>query len=113
MEDFLAQIRAANSANLYYMALFCTLTLPDICGSLEAPNGQAKHPLYTQWFDKYVAPKYYGFLDGETCYRFRCSMLHQGTSRPHSQNGKYSRIIFLEPNSKGFVKHNNVMNEIG
>ncbi len=109
MNDFLSQIRAANSANLYYVALFCTLALPDICSSLEAPDGRTTAARYEYWFDKFVAPKYHSFLDGRTCYQFRCSILHQGTTQ--HPNSQYSRIIFLEPDSSGFVMHNNVLND--
>ncbi len=41
MQDFLDQIRAANQANLFYVALMSALALPDICGALESPDGRA------------------------------------------------------------------------
>jgi hypothetical protein len=86
------------------------LALPDICGALEAADGRSNDKRYKQWFDNYVAPKYHGTFDGITCYRFRCSILHQGqTQHPNSQ---YSRIVFLEPGSSGMVMHNNVMDDV-
>ncbi len=109
MNDILNQIRTANASGLYYVALFSALAVPDICGALEAPDGLSTGARYAAWFDQYVAPTYHGTLDGQTCYQFRCSMLHQGsTQHPKSQ---YHRIIFLEPTG-GMILHNNVMNDV-
>lgn len=109
MRDVLAQIRQALGANLYYLALFAALAMPDICGAIDAEDGQATGRTYAEWFDKYVAPKYRGSLTGEDCYQFRCSLLHQGSLR--SRKGKYSRLIFVEPSATTNVFHNNVLND--
>lgn len=109
MRDLLAQIRAANSAGLYYVSLFSALALPDICGALDAPDGLANGSRYKAWFDCHVAPKYSGLLDGCTCYQFRCSLLHQGSTQ--HPNSRYKRILFLEPGSSTIVAHNNVLND--
>jgi len=109
MQDLLQQIRSANEYRLYYVALFSSLALPDICGALEAADGMASKARYIQWFDQHVAPRYHGFLDGETCYQFRCSMLHQGTT--HHPQSRYSRVLFVEPGTLGLVMHNNVLND--
>lgn len=109
MKDMLQQIRNASEARLYYVALFTALALPDICGALESNDGQANKQRFIAWFDAHVAPQYNGFLDGETCYNFRCSMLHQGSTQ-HSKS-RYSRILFLEPGSSGLVMHNNILND--
>jgi hypothetical protein len=109
MKDVLAQIRQALGADLYYLALFTALTMPDICGAIDAEDGNASPRKYAEWFDKYVAPKYEGFLTGEDCYAFRCSLLHQGTLRSHK--GQYSRLIFVEPSATTNVFHNNILND--
>lgn len=109
MQDIVDQTRAASAQGLYYVALFTALTLPDICGALEAGNGIATCQRYIDWFDRNVAPRYSSFLDGDACYRFRCSLLHQGTTQ-HPKS-KYSRILFLEPGSSGMILHNNVLND--
>jgi hypothetical protein len=106
MEDLLGQIRRALQANLYYAALFPVLALPDICGALESPDGEANKPKYAAWFDKWVAQRYRGTLTGDDCYYLRCSLLHQGTTR-HAKS-TYSRVLFLEPNTIGFA-HNNIL----
>ncbi len=109
MLDLLQQTRSAASCQLYYLALNSALALPDICGALEAPDGRASGPRYAAWFDKHVAPLYDGTLDGDTCYRFRCSMLHQG--RTQHPKAKYARLVFIEPGATHDVLHNNVLND--
>jgi hypothetical protein len=46
MEELIRQIREANSAGLYYLALFAAIALPDICGALEAADGRANDDRY-------------------------------------------------------------------
>jgi hypothetical protein len=58
MRDFLDQIEASLDANLYYVALFVSLAVPDICGTIDSDNGQATKGKYIQWFDKYITPRY-------------------------------------------------------
>ncbi len=109
MRDFLEQIRVAlEDSRLYYLTLFTCLTIPDICGAMGSANGKATSEKYKEWFDKYVAHKYSSFLTSEDCYRFRCSLLHQGRSQ-HSMSS-YSRILFVEPSTTTNVYHRNVLN---
>ena len=51
MQDIIQQVRAVNGADLYYVALFSALALPDICAALEAADGQASKAKYVAWFD--------------------------------------------------------------
>ncbi len=96
MEDLLRQIELSLENNLYYLALFSILTLPDMCGAIDSIDGKASESNYINWFDKYVTPKYdENYLDGEVVYKYRCSTLHQGTSS-HPKN-KYARLMFFEP----------------
>ena len=103
MRDLLEQIRAGLKANLYYLSLFTALAVPDICGAIGSEDGQAGRPKYIDWFNRYVADKYRGYLTAEDCYLFRCSLLHQGSSQ-HPQSG-YSRVIFIEPSATKLVVH--------
>jgi hypothetical protein len=112
MRDLLRQIETALDANLYYLALFGALTIPDICGAVDSDDGTANRSKYIQWFDEFIGPKYrYSsqiFLSGEDCYHFRCSLLHQGFSQhPRST---YARVIFVEPAATTNVFHCNVLN---
>ncbi len=81
MKNLLEQIKKGLNNNLYYLSLFAVLSIPDICGGIDSENGEADKNKYVQWFNKYVARKYTGFLDGEDSYYFRCSLLHQGSSQ--------------------------------
>ena len=117
MRDFLEQIQTALDSGLYYLALFASLGVPDICGAIGSNDGKATKGKYIEWFDKYVAHKYSAcvgvaherieFLTGEDCYRFRCLLLHQGSS----QLGRYSRVIFVEPSVTTIVAHCNVLHD--
>lgn len=110
MDELLDQIEASYKLGHFYVALFCCLVLPDICGAISSADGTARGQRYKDWFDKYVAPKYDGNFDGGNCYAFRCAALHQGKSE--HQNLGYKRVIFLAPTdgAQAFM-HNNVLND--
>ena len=108
MKDFLAQIEKGLDENLYFLSLFSALAIPDLCGAMGSKNGLATKEKYTAWFDKCVAQKYNGFLSGNNCYYFRCSLLHQGSSQ--HPNNSYERVLFVEPSATTNVFHNNIMN---
>ena len=115
MEDFLNQVEAAaNVANLYYLALSGALLIPDMCAALESTDGQSTGARYVAWFNTHVAPLHemgegLPILTGTDCYLFRCSFLHQGTTK-HSTS-RYSRILFVEPGASGLVLHMNILND--
>lgn len=110
MDDLLNQIEYAIRENLYYLALFASLSIPDICGALCSKNGEATGRKYIKWFDLFVGkPKNYQ-LSGQDCYYFRCSILHQGTTKHNKSN--FQRIIFVEPSTKNnIILHNNIIND--
>ncbi len=104
MNDVLEQVQRSSDLGLYYVALLAALAIPDICSALESVDGQASGARYAAWFDRHVAPRYSGNLSGEDAYRFRCSMLHQGsTQHPKSS---FARILFIEPGATTNVFHN-------
>jgi len=49
-------------------------------------------------------------LTGDACYRFRCSLLHQGSSQ-HPES-PYERIIFVEPGTTTNVIHYSMSNNV-
>lgn len=111
MEEFLDQIEKAMDSGLFYLALFCCLALPDICGAISSENGVANRNKYKAWFNKYVAPKYHGFLDGDNCYAFRCAAIHQG--RASHEGLGYDRILFVDSHSNPELwMHKNVLNGV-
>lgn len=113
MESLLMQILIAVKGQQYFIALFPTLTLPDICGAIDAVDGRATGARYMAWFDKYVGHKYRDAdgeptLTGEVCYYYRCSLLHQGRSA-HPKS-KFTRVIFVPSKTvTGWSVHNNVL----
>lgn len=94
MEELLRQVRKAVENDLYYLALHVTLAIPDICGALSSQNGETNKAKYVDWFAKNLSGKY-KMLDGETCYYYRCSVLHQGRSQ--HRKSRFHRILFIEP----------------
>ena len=113
MRDLLEQIERSLEQNLYYLALFGVLSLPDICGAVDSDNGEAERSKYIRWFEDHVGDRYKSqnqvFLSGEDCYYFRCGILHQGSSQ-HPKSG-YSRILFVEPSASSNVFHCNILND--
>ena len=103
MRDLLEQIRIALKNDLYYIALFVALAIPDICGAIQSEDGEASKDKYVAWFEKYLALIYSkgheDFMSGEDCYYLRCSLLHQGSLK--HKRSKYDRIMFFEPSSWG------------
>jgi hypothetical protein len=107
VRDFFDQMEAAVDAGLYYASLMCALAIPDVCGGMEAEDGQATKKRYIDWFDRNVGPRYEGVLSGGDCYLLRCAMLHQGSLR-HPE-GAYERVIFLEPGATRMTLHMNIV----
>lgn len=79
MDELIRQIRAAEKAGLYYVALLGALTLPDICGAIASENGRASGSKYKDWLREHV-PSQAG--DADLIWGVRCSLLHQGHARP-------------------------------
>ncbi len=122
MHILVDQLEESLASGHYFLSLFIALALPDIAGALGSPNGEAKSTKYVQWFENWVRPRFSEIaresvpesmrenvpdltnpLDGDACYRFRCSLLHQGSTQ-HSKS-PFSRIIFIEPNATTNIVH--------
>ena len=98
MEDLLEEIEAALGANLYMVAIFIAVTIPDICSALESEDGEGNSSRYKDWFNRYMGAKYNAKnglvkLSAEDFWCFRCALLHQGKTQ-HAKLS-YSRIAFL------------------
>ncbi len=122
MRTLTTQLQQSLETGLYYLSLFTALAIPDIAGALDSDDGQASGERYKVWYETWVRPRFreavlaeirlpvgteindlVNPLDGETCYRFRCSLLHQGSSQhPKSQ---YTRILFVEPGATTTIVH--------
>lgn len=79
VEELIDQIRRAEKAGLYYLALIGALTLPDICGALASENGRATGAKYKDWLRSFVPEQ---AADADLIWGVRCSLLHQGHAHP-------------------------------
>lgn len=128
MNTLIDQIEASLLSRQYFLSLYTTLTIPDIAGALSSENGEASGAKYAAWFEQWVRPRFFerllasvpaehrhfmkpmeNPLTGEACYRFRCSLLHQGSSQ-HPKS-PFSRIVFIEPGATTNVIHYGRLND--
>lgn len=96
LELILREIEDAYGAGRWYVALATTLSLPDICASLEddPKSVWANQKKYTAWFDANAQSRF-KWLTGEDCYRLRGGVLHNGKlGHPKSA---YDRLVFTLP----------------
>lgn len=128
MKLLLEQLESSLESGNYYISLFTALTLPDIAGAMDSENGLSTGAKYKQWYETWARPRFMDILmetipehakeymtemenpfDGEACYLYRCSLLHQGrTVHPKS---KYARIIFIEPGNTQMMMHYGTLND--
>ena len=88
VDKIIRDIRGALDSNLYFAALNCALTLPDICGKAEYPSERSSKKRYIDWYDKEIGfyernpeqseSEEIPYLSGEVIYSLRCAMLHAG-----------------------------------
>ena len=127
MRDVVSQLERSLDHPVYFLSLFAALAIPDIGGALDSEDGQASGERYKLWYEHWVRPQFPKILKeslpanvrghvnvenpltGEACYRFRCSLLHQGTTQ-HPKS-PYSRIIFVEPGTTTNTFHYNILND--
>lgn len=127
MRELIDQLERSLDQRLYFLSLFGALAVPDIAGALESDDGVASGERYKAWYERWARPQFPKMLKaslrpevrdhvnvenpltGDLCYRFRCSLLHQGTTQ-HPRS-RYSRIIFVEPGAITGTMHYNIMND--
>ena len=100
MEYLINDIEKALDNGLYFIALQSTLTLPDICASLEDKKYPTLRERYSTWFDNNVTTK--ESIDGLQAWNFRCKMSHQGIAA-YSNDIKNKRIVFAYPTDGNVV----------
>ena len=128
MRTLIEQVESSLGSGFYYLSLFGALAIPDIAGALSSEDGEASGKKYAEWYEVWVRPRFLEVvrasvpeharpyikdienpLSGDACYRFRCSLLHQGSSQ-HPKS-PYGRIIFIEPGTTTNVVHYGRMND--
>jgi hypothetical protein len=102
------EIELCLDAGLHHVALLTALTVPDICGATDAKDGTSKgEKTYAPWFSKYVAPQCASsdqrIFTGEDCWRFRCRMLHQGTTAVKARYAKIEVLSKMDPGAAGIA----------
>jgi len=127
MRDLIDQLELSLQHPFYFLSLFMALAIPDIAGALDSDDGCANGKRYVRWYDQWARPQFGVLLKqtlppeaaahlddvqspmtGEECYRFRCSLLHQG--KTHDSRSPHKRIIFVEPGATPHMLHGNVSN---
>lgn len=110
MKRFTNSIRLSVQNKNWFSALFLTLCLPDICGSIETPNEGAQKR-YERWFNDNLKVKYPAELfSSQDCYYFRCSCLHQGIDNHAKLSSE--RIHFIVPPTNNSIVHLNSLKNV-
>lgn len=94
LETILGEIERALKYRLYYSAVAVALTVPEICGSIESPNGWGGQHKYIDWFDRYLAPRF-THLTAQAMHQLRSGVVHQG--RYGREKDVYQRVLFTLP----------------
>jgi hypothetical protein len=103
VERILQEIEHALKVRLYHLAMALTLSLPEICASLESPSGVCGPERYREWYRDNMAAAF-PWLTPNDCYRLHCGVVHHGHFG-YPQN-PYSRVIFVLPgNGMHLVNH--------
>lgn len=80
METILAEIDECMAGGRWYAAIALSLTLPDICATLAAPDDARRDGVkarYKAWCRKHLADEIVG-LDPDICWELRSGIIHTG-----------------------------------
>lgn len=94
LASIVGEIRKAFDAGLYYVGVALTLTLPDLCVTLESGEGRARQAGYQKFYQKYLADRLL-YLSADDFYSFRCGVLHNGKFGGLKHEVK--RVVFVAP----------------
>lgn len=120
------EIRNALALHLYNCALALALTLPDICAKVEYRDRSdlGKGAKYRTWFDTYAKHKFtyqatqlpagsivpITTIDGKTCWKLRCAVLHAGNfSSEGGADRKYNQITVHAHKSDSYFKEHEIV----
>ena len=87
----------------YWALLHLVVVIPDICGALEAPRGEATKAGYVDWCKRMLPPAPPAPLTPDERYEMRCVLLHQG--RTLASKGRYAYFKFIPPPPAGVKLH--------
>ena len=76
------EIEQTLQSRLYLAALFMTLTVPDICSSLEVDNPDKNvGDRYRKWCRNNIDLSQFSLISIDDIYRMRCKALHNGQAQ--------------------------------
>ena len=115
MKKKVFEVKQALSLGAYNSALALVLTLPAICAKVEFGEIKEDSKRYISWFDKYAIEKFTFkvnripdekrlkiiTIDGKTCYKLRCAVLHAGNFG--IKKCKYKKIIIHAHNQNSEI----------
>ena len=87
----------------YWALLHLIVVIPDVCGALEAPSGEATKAAYVDWCRRTLPPAPPAPLTPDERYEMRCILLHQG--RMLASKGRYTYFKFVFPPPLGNKLH--------
>ena len=90
----LNEINKAAQNDLPILASIMASTLPDICVSLEDPDGTRNEKKYKTWCEENLGKKF-SYITGDDLYSFRCAGVHNGRMNRLKHN--VSGFAFLVP----------------
>lgn len=100
------EIEQALAANLYYLAIAVTVSLPDICATLEG-KAPTNWETYKTWFRDNAAKRFTNFGEHE-CYELRCGVVHNARLMGgKDKRSGFDKIVFTPPSSP-FKIHDSV-----
>ena len=97
----------------YITALICCLCIPDILGAIG--KTRSSKSTYIKWFNAYVKNEFgltydnlsddfkFSSLDGDICYKLRCSLLHAGDTSDIKKENIVIDEFVLVCNKERFV----------
>ncbi len=100
---YLDEMERCERSGCYWALLHLVVVIPDICGALEAPTGEATKAGYVDWCRRMLPPAPPAPLTPEERYEMRCILLHQG--RTLASKGRYTYFKFIPPQPPGVKLH--------
>jgi hypothetical protein len=91
----LNEINQAAATGLPFLAVAMTVALPDICASMEDPNGRTTGNQYKAWCAANLPEDQFSFVTPDDLWSMRCGVLHNG--RFGDMKHSVARVIFVPP----------------
>jgi|HubBroStandDraft_5_1064220.scaffolds.fasta_scaffold399949_1 hypothetical protein len=99
-EIYFEEMQRCADAGAYWSLLHVVVCLPDICGAVQSPDGEAKGWKYEDWCDQWLGSA----LSGKDRYAMRCRLLHQGRAAS-AKPPNYAGFSFEPPSTDGTNFH--------